>query len=114
MPLFEVELDDPKSIPKLQATVPVKGNVKTTPRYDARGYAWVHGEWVANIWFDKSLEDRFIFEETNRNAAIGAGVGGIAGALAGYLITKNPLYALVGIPGALVGAAVGYYTAKPR
>jgi hypothetical protein len=48
-----------------------------------------------------------------RQAAIGAGVGGVGGVLAGYLITKNPMYALAGIPTALIGAAVGYYTAKP-
>ena len=48
-----------------------------------------------------------------RQAAIGAGVGGGVGILLGYLATKDPKYALVGIPTALAGAAIGYYTAKP-
>jgi hypothetical protein len=69
-------------------------------------------------WFDdiRVYQDgKLIFSAdfSNWNPYVGAGVGGVGGALAGYLITKNPLYALVGIPGALAGAAVGLYTAKP-
>jgi len=74
------------------------------------------GENVA--WFDdlKLYQDGVLIYSNdfgNWNPYIGAGVGGAAGALAGYLITRKPQYALIGIPGALAGAAVGYYTAKP-
>jgi hypothetical protein len=69
-------------------------------------------------WFDdlKIYQDNELIyanDFTKWDPYIGAGAGGVGGALAGYLITKNPLYALIGIPTALIGAAVGYYTAKP-
>jgi hypothetical protein len=73
---------------------------------------------AATTWFDdlKIYRDGVLIfsnDFNNWNPYIGAGAGGAAGALAGYLITKNPLYALAGIPTALIGAAIGYYTAKP-
>jgi len=69
-------------------------------------------------WFDNLKiykNDVLIYSDdfNNWNPYIGAGAGGAAGALAGYLITRNPVYALAGIPTALIGAAVGIYTAKP-
>jgi hypothetical protein len=75
---------------------------------------WV--EWVApaeagTIYDSKAVQWWEV--EKYRNAAIGAGVGGIGGALAGYLITKKPLYALVGIPGIIIGGVVGYLIGQP-
>jgi hypothetical protein len=69
-------------------------------------------------WFDDLkvyMDNTLIFSNdfTNWNPYIGAGVGGILTAVPAYLITKKPEYALVGIVGALIGAGVGYMTAKP-
>jgi hypothetical protein len=49
----------------------------------------------------------------NWNPYVGAGLGGVLTAVPAYLIAKRPEYALVGVIGALIGAGVGYVTAKP-
>jgi hypothetical protein len=70
------------------------------------------------FWLDdlKVFQDNALIyanDFNNWNPYVGAVVGGVGGALAGYVITKQPMYALAAIPTALVGAAVGLYTAKP-
>jgi len=83
----------------------------------------IYGGWGPNrgpaaTWFDSlriHMDDVLIYSNdfTNWSPYIGAGLGGACGALTGYLITRKPLYALAGIPTMLIGAAIGYYTAKP-
>jgi hypothetical protein len=72
---------------------------------------------VATTWFDdlKIFKDGVLIysrDFNNWNPYIGGALGGAVGALTGYLVTKNPLYALAGIPTALIGAAVGYARAR--
>jgi hypothetical protein len=72
----------------------------------------------ATTWFDdlKIYQDGVLIyanDFTNWNPYIGAGAGGALTAVPAYLITRKPEYALVGIIGALIGAGVGYATAKP-
>lgn len=73
---------------------------------------------IANCWLDdlKVYQDGTLIYANdfgNWNPIIGAGVGGAGGALAGYLITKKPVYALAGIPTAVIGGVIGWLTAKP-
>jgi hypothetical protein len=69
-------------------------------------------------WFDdlKIYQDDVLIyanDFSNWNPYIGAGLGGALTAVPAYLIAKKPEYALVGVIGALIGAGVGYMTAKP-
>jgi hypothetical protein len=69
-------------------------------------------------WYDdlKIYQDGVLIYSNgfdNWNPYIGAGLGGVLTAIPAYLITKKPEYALVGLLGALIGAGVGYKTAKP-
>jgi hypothetical protein len=73
---------------------------------------------VGVTWFDdlKVYQDgKLIYGNgfDNWNPYIGAGLGGVLTATPAYLITRKPEYALVGVIGALIGAGVGYATAKP-
>jgi hypothetical protein len=72
----------------------------------------------AITWYDdlKIYQDDVLIysnDFNNWNPIIGAGLGGIATAIPAYLLTKKPKYALIGLLGALIGAGVGYMTAKP-
>ena len=41
---------------------------------------------------------------------VGVGVGGAVGGAAGYLATRKPEYALIAVPGAIVGGILGWLT----
>jgi len=68
-------------------------------------------------WYDdlKIYQDGALIyanDFSNWNPIIGAGAGAAVGAVAGYALTKKPIYALAALPGALIGGIVGYLTVK--
>jgi len=116
-------------VPRIKGVTGIYGK-KDWDRYVTEGeipadVRMIRGYLVAaqgDTWFDDLkiyMDDVLIYQDdfANWNPYIGAGLGGVAGAIAGYLINpEKPLVpALVGLAlGTCLGGGVGYFTAVPR